>query len=210
MNCNVCGKEFEEKDLILKTTDDGAEYYICNDCETNGVVLDQTVEYYICKKCGYPHRKDEFKNVCKFCEQTGDFEKLELTAVEEDLLNDNPQKFYKEKLGDDIAANIAQWIESPEREEVGIRHKRDRIIDTSSLVGILLGYFLLETSMGSYAGNKVILLVLLTLTVLTIIASPVFKIIDRKPRNKPLPLWLIYIVFALIVDAYIVVLKFFA
>ena len=43
MNCNVCGKEFEEKDLILKTTDDGAEYYICNECETNGVVLDQTV-----------------------------------------------------------------------------------------------------------------------------------------------------------------------
>lgn len=210
MNCNVCGKEFEEKDMILHTAEDGTEYYVCNGCENEGVTVTETVEYHICKQCGYPHQKDEFKGICKFCEQTKDFEKVELTAVEEEMLDENPQKLYKEKLGEDAASKIAQWIESPQRTEVGIRHKRDRIIDTASLIGILVGYVLLETTMKNYGSNKLVLLVLLALTVLALVASPAFKIIDRKPRKKPLPLWLTYVIIALIVDAYVLVVKFLA
>lgn len=210
MNCNVCGKEFEEKELILHTAEDGTEYFVCNQCENEGVTVTETVEYHICKQCGYPHQKDEFKGICKFCEQTKSFEKVELTEVEEEMLNNNPQKFYKEKLGEDAAAKISQWIESPQRKEVGIRHKRDRIIDTASLVGILVGYILLETTMNNPDNNKITFLVLMVLTVLTLVVSPIFKKIDRKPRKKPLPLWLIYVIIALIVDAYVLVLKFLA
>lgn len=206
--CNVCGKEFDEKDLILQNSDDGTEYYVCTECETKGVQVTETVEYHICSQCGYPHQKDEFKGICKFCEQTKSFAKIELTEVEEQMLDVNPQKLYKEKLGDEAAAKIAQWIESPQRKEVGIRHRRDRIIDTSSLIGILVGYILLETTMNNYTSNKVIFLILLAVTVMAIIASPLFKLIDRKPRKKPLPLWLSYVIIALIIDLYVLIAKF--
>lgn len=207
--CNVCGTEFNDTELNVQIAEDGTEYYICNQCETEGVKISETKEYYICKQCGYPHLKDEFNGICKFCEQSENVEKVELTAVEEELLDSNPQKLYKEKLGDASAKKIAEWIESPARKEIGIRHKRDRIIDTASVVGIILGYILLELAIRNYASNKNSFLALIIPTILVIIASPVFKMIDRKPRKKPLPLWGIYVIFALLTDIYVIIAKFF-
>lgn len=209
-NCNVCGKEFEENELNLQKADDGTEYYICGQCENEGVEIKETVEYHICKQCGYPHQKDEFTDICKFCEQTKDFEKVELTAVEEELLDEDPKKLYKEKLGEASAKRIAEWIESPQRKEVGIRHKRDRLIDTASVVGIILGYILLELAIRNYSTDKNTFLALIIPTILVIITSPVFKKIDRKPRKKPLPIWSVYVIMALLTNIYVLIAKFFA
>lgn len=206
--CNVCGKEFEENYLVLQQAEDGTEYYICKACN-EGVEVSETVEYHICKQCGYPHQKDEFNGICKFCEKTDDFEKLELTEVEEELLDSDPQKFYKEKLGEDAARKITDWIESPERKEIGIRHKRDRLIDTASVIGIILGYILLELSIRNYSYNKNSFLALIIPTILVIIASPIFKKIDRMPRKKALPIWIIYVIMAVLVDIYVIIAKFF-
>lgn len=196
--CNVCGKEFDEKDLVTRTADDGTEYFICTTCDTEGVEVTETLEFHICKKCGYPHEKKEFKGMCKFCEQTEDFATLNLTQVEADLLYEEPETILKNTLGEDAALKIAKWKESPESEKVDIRHKRDRIIDTSSLLGIIAGYFMLELSMRTYMNNKPLLYMLLSLTVLMLVASPVIKSIDRQPRNKPLPIWLSFAVLAVI------------
>lgn len=206
-NCNVCGKEFEENELTIQKTEDGTEYYICSHCKNEGVEIKETSEYYICRKCGYPHQQDEFTGVCKFCEQKKDFEKIELTEVEEELLDTNPQKLYKEKLGEESAKKIAEWIESPARKEVGIRHKRDRIIDTASAVGIILAYILLEVGIRNYSENKNTFLALLIPIIAVLVASPVFKKADRK---KQLPLWSIYVILAGLVDIYIVIAKLFA
>ena len=206
--CNVCGKEIEENEIIKNVSDDGTEYCICKKCN-EGVEVKDTTEYYICKQCGYPQPKKEFKGICGFCEQTKDFEMLELTAVEEELLYNEPQKLYKEKLGEIQAKKIAEWIESPQRKEVGIRHKRDRLIDTASLVGIILAYILLEFTMGAYSpDNKLKFFTLLVLTVITLVASPTFKKTDRKPRKKLLPIWSIYVIMAVLVDIFVLVLKF--
>ncbi len=206
--CNVCGKELSENEAIRNLADDGTEYCICKQCN-DGVEVKDTREYYICKQCGYPHPKKDFKGICDFCEQTKDFEMLELTAVEEELLDNEPQKFYKEKLGDEQAKKIADWIESPHRKEVGIRHRRDRLIDTASLVGIILAYILLEFTMNAYnPNNKLKFITLLVITVMTLVASPAFKKADRKPRKKPLPLWSIYVIMAVLVDIFVLVLKF--
>ena len=207
-NCNVCGNEFEENELIKNTTEDGTEYYVCKKCN-DGVELKDTKEYYICKQCGYPQPKKGFKGICDFCEQTKDFKMLELTTVEEELLYNEPQKFYREKLGEEQAKKIAEWIESPKRKEAGIRHRRDRLIDTASVVGIILAYILLEFTMKAYsADNKLKFFTLLVITIMTLVASPAFKKSDRKPRKKPLPLWGIYVIFALLVDLFVLVLKF--
>lgn len=206
--CNVCGKEFEENELIRNTTDDGTEYFICEKCN-DGIEVSDTTEYYICKKCGYPQTKDEFKGVCEFCEQTENFEKLELTEVEEELLDSDPQQFYKEKLGEDSAKKIAEWIESPERKDVGIRHKRDRLIDTASVIGIIVGYILLELSIRKFSNGKNSFLALTIPTILVIITGPLFKKIDRMPRKKHLPIWSIYVIMAILVDIYIIIAKYF-
>ena len=210
MNCNICGKEFDKKDLIIKKSDDGTEYGICAQCETEGVEISETAGYYICRQCGYPHKKDEFTKKCKFCNQIKNFEKIELTEVEEELLNADPQKLYKEKLGKASAQKIAEWIESPERKEVGMRHKRDRLIDTATLVGLLLTYVLLEINIGNYINKKLMCVTLLIPTILILICAPVFKKMDKKPRKKPLPIWSIYVVMALLTDIYILIAKIFA
>lgn len=208
--CNVCGKEFEVNELTVQRTEDGTEYCICSQCENEGVEVSETTEYHICKQCGYPHQKDEFSGICKFCEQTKEFERVDLTQVEEEMLDSDPQKLYKEKLGDASAKKIAEWIESPQRKEVGVRHRRDRLIDTASVVGIILGYILLELSIRNYSSNKNTFLALIIPTVLVIVAAPIFKKIDRKPRKKPLPIWSIYIIMAVLIDIYVVIAKVFA
>lgn len=205
-NCNVCGKELEENNLHVQKTDDGTEYYICSHCKNEGVEINEASDYYICKQCGYPHQNDEFTGVCKFCEQRKDFKKIKLTEVEEELLDTNPQKLYKEKLGEESAKKIAKWIESPERKEVGIRHRRDRIIDTASAVGIILAYILLEVGIRNYSENKITFLALMIPTISVLAASPLFKKADRK---KQLPLWSIYVILALLVDVYIIIAKIF-
>ena len=172
--------------------------------------MTETTEYYICKQCGYPHPKDEFNGICKFCEQSGDFKKTELTEVEEELLYNNPLKLYKEKLGEGDAKKIAEWIESPKRKEAGIRHKRDRMIDTAAVVGILLGYILLELDIRKYMANKMMFITLLIPTVLILLAAPLFKKIDKKPRKVSLPIWSIYVAMAILTDIYVVITKLFA
>ena len=210
MNCNICGKEFDKRELIMKKTEDGTEYGICKNCEENGIEILDTCQYYICKQCGYPHKADEFKGICKFCSQKIDFEKLELTAVEEELLNTEPQKLYCDKLGEETAEKIAEWAESPQRKEVGIRHKRDMLIDTAMLIGLLLTYFLLEFNRGNYVNNKWLCVGLMIPAVLVLITAPLFKKFDRKPRKKPLPIWIIYVIMALLVDLYILIIKLFS
>ena len=206
--CNVCGKEFEENELIKNTAEDGTEYFVCKQCD-EGVEVKDTTEYCICKQCGYPQTKKEFKGKCDFCEQASDFETLKLTQVEEELLYNEPKKFYKEKLGEEQAKKIADWIESPKRKEVGVRHKRDRLIDTASLIGIIIAYILLEFTMGAYsADNKLKFFTLLVITIITLVFAPMFKKADRKPRKKPLSIWSIYLVFAVLVDIFVLVLKF--
>ena len=206
--CNVCGKELSENEVIKATADDGTEYFVCKECN-DGVEVSQTSVFHICKQCGYPHEEKNFKGTCDFCEQSADFETLELTEVEADMLYDQPQKFYKEKLGGEAAKKIADWIESPMRKEVGIRHKRDRLIDTASLIGIIIAYILLEFTMGAYhTASKLKFATLLVITVMTLVASPMFKKADRRPRNKPLPLWSIYLILAVLVDIFVLVLKF--
>ena len=206
--CNVCGKEFEENEIVKNVAEDGTEYYICKQC-SEGIELKDTTEYYICKQCGYPHPKKEFKGICNFCEQTSDFQKLDLTAVEEELLDNEPKKFYKEKLGEAQAKKIAEWIESPQRKEVGIRHKRDRLIDTASLVGIILAYILLEFTMSAYnPANKLKFFTLLMITIMTLFVSPSFKKADRRPCKKTLPIWSIYLIMAVLVDIFVLVLRF--
>lgn len=203
--CNVCGKEFDEKELLTRTSEDGTEYFICSHCDTNGVKVTETVEFHICKQCGYPHEKKEFKGVCKFCEQTEDFATLNLTEVEADLLYEDPETLLTNTLGKDAASKIAKWKDSPESEKVETRHRRDRIIDTSFLIGIIASYFMLEFSMKNYINNKPVLYMLLSLTVLMLVTSPVIKSFDRKPRNKPLPLWLSFGILAVIAVIYILV-----
>jgi len=206
--CNVCGKEIPGNEVIKNIADDGTEYCICKECN-EGVEVTETTVFYICKQCGYPHEKKNFKGICDFCEQTKDFEMMELTEVEADMLYDEPQKFYKEKLGDEAAKKIADWIESPMRKEVGIRHKRDRLIDTATLVGIIIAYILLEFTIGAYhTAGKLKFATLLVITVMTLAASPMFKKADKKPRNKPLPIWSIYLILAVLVDIFVLVLKF--
>ena len=202
--CNVCGKEFEEKDLITRTADDGTEYLICSNCDTEGVKVTDTIEFHVCKQCGYPHEKKEFKGICKFCEQTEDFATLNLTQVEADLLYEDPEALLKNTLGEDAALKIAKWKESPESEKVEIRHNRDRVIDTSTLFGIISAYFMLEFSMRTYMNNKPVLYMLLALTVLMLVASPVIKSLDRQPRNKPLPLWLSSAALVIIAVIYVI------
>lgn len=210
MNCNVCGKEVDEKEMILHKTEDGTEYYTCNHCENEGVVVNETVEYYICKECGYPHTKDEFNGICKFCEQTDCFEKTELTEVEAGLLDTDPQRVYTEKLGKEVAEHIAKWTESAEKKAVDIRHKRDMQIDGTFVVGIILGYILLEMNIRNYLMEKYLFLTLLIPTILIIITAPIFKKIDRKPRKKPLPIWIILVIMALLTDIYYIITKLFA
>ncbi len=208
--CNVCGKEFEENEVSMQQAEDGTEYYICNICNNEGVEISDTQEYYICRQCGYPHQKDEYNGICKFCENKKDFERLELTQVETELLDSNPQKFYKEKLGEEHAKKISDWIESPHRREIGIRHKRDRFIDTAWVIGIIIGYILLELTMTTHSGDKRVFIPLLIVTVLVIATAPIFKKIDRLPNEKPLPLWLVYVFMAILVDIFAIIVKFFA
>lgn len=205
--CNVCGKELSENEIIRNKADDGTEYCICKECN-DGVEVDGTTTFYICKQCGYPHTKKGYKGVCDFCEQSSSFETLELTEVEADMLYDEPQKFYKEKLGEDAAKKIADWIESPKRKEVGIRHKRDRIIDTAFVIGIILAYILVEFTMNTYnPANKIKFTILLAITIITLLASPVYKKIDKKPRKKPLPLWGIYVILAVLTGVFALVMN---
>lgn len=207
MNCNICGKEFDKRDLITKKTEIGTEYCICRQCDENGVNITETTDYYICKQCGYPHQKDQLKKTCIFCGSHNNFEKVELTAVEEEMLDTEPQKLYKEKLGEDVAQNIANWIESPQRAEVGIRHKRDRLIDTATLVGMLITYFLIGHNKNNFAGQKSVTIALIIPTILVLITGPLFKKADKKPRKKPLPIWSIYVIMAILIAIYILIAK---
>lgn len=210
MNCNVCGKEFNNKEMNLHRAEDGTEYYLCNHCENEGITISEATEYVICKECGYPHKKDEFKGICKFCEQAEEFENISLTSVEEELLDANPAKLYAEKIGEEAAEKIVKWKESDEKEKVAVRHKRDRQIDTAFVVGIILGYILLELDIRKYIADKYMFLLLLIPTILIIITAPLFKKADRKPRKKPLPIWSIYVIMALLTDAYLIITKIFA
>lgn len=208
MNCNICGKEFDKRDLITKKTETGAEYCICRQCDEQGVSITETTDYYICKRCGYPHQRDELKKMCMFCgKNNNNFEKIELTAIEEEMLDTEPQKLYREKLGEEAAQKIAEWIESPQREEVGIRHKRDRLIDTATLVGMLLTYFLIGYNRNNFAGQKSLTIALIIPTILVLITGPLFKKIDKKPRKKPLPIWSVYVTMAILLAIYILLIK---
>ena len=207
MNCNICGKEFDKRDLIIKKTDGGTEYCICKRCDEEGVELTQTTEYYICKQCGFPHQKDESKRVCKFCGSVKSLVRVELTTIEEEMLDTDPQKLYTEKLGEDVANTIADWIESPQREEVGIRHKRDRLIDTATLVGLIISFFLLEFNRSNYLNQKRLCLILMIPTVLILISAPLFKKFDRKTTKKHLPIWIIYIFIAILTGIYFLITK---
>ncbi len=207
MNCNICGKEFDKRDLITKKTDSGTEYFVCKKCDEEGVEVTHTSEYYICKQCGYPHHKDEPKRVCKFCGRVKSLVRIELTSLEEEMLDTEPQKLYKEKLGEEAAKTIADWIESPEREKVGIRHKRDRLIDTATLVGFVLAFFMLEFNRSNYLAQKNLCLTLMIPTVLVLISAPIFKKIDRSSKEKFLPIWSIYVIFALLLAIYFIITK---
>ncbi len=210
MNCNICGKEFDKRELIQKTSESGAEYCICKSCEENGIEIKETREYFVCRQCGYPHQSDEIKRACKFCGHLKDFEKIELTAVEEEMLDTEPQKLYSEKIGEDATKRIADWIESPQRQEVGIRHKRDRLIDTATLVGLILTYFLLEYNRSNFWGQKNICLTLMVIAFLVLITSPLFKKIDKSKIKKRLPIWSIYAIMAFFTAIYVLVIKLFS
>ena len=210
MICNICGKDFDEKELNLKKTEDGMEYYTCNHCENEGVVIESNEEYHICMECGHPHTKDEFTGICKFCEQKEKFETVDLTDVEIQLLDTNPSILYVEKFGKDAAQHIVNWKESEEKKKTDIRHKRDRYIDTTFVVGIILGYILLEINISKYINQKSLFVALLIPTILVIITAPVFKKIDRKPRQKPLPIWLTLVIMAILTDIYYIITKLFA
>lgn len=210
MICNICGKDFDEKELNLKKTEDGMEYYTCNHCENEGVVIYDTKEYYICMECGHPHTKDEFTGICKFCEQKDSFTKVNLTEVEEQLLDTNPSILYVEKLGEEAAKHIVGWKESAEKKKTDMRHKRDRYIDTTFVVGIILGYILLEINIRNHINQKGLFLLLLIPTILVIITAPVFKKIDRMPDKKPLPIWLTLVIMAIFTDIFYIITKLFA
>lgn len=208
--CNSCGKEFDENVLMhTHTSENGTEYFICDDCETNGVEITVKNPYYICKNCGFPHDEEDFNGLCKFCGHKDCFEKIELTEPEERLLDENPNKLYTEKLGEDVANKIIAWKESPERDAVGERHKRDRKIDGFFVLGIILSYILLDFDIRAFVDNKFMFVALLVPTVLVLISAPIFKEIDKKPRKKPLPIWLILVAMAVFVDVYWIILKFF-
>lgn len=207
--CNSCGKEFDENALMhTHTAENGTEYLICDKCETNGVEITAKKPYYICKNCGFPHDEEDFNGICKFCSHKDCFEKIELTEPEEKLLDEAPDKLYKEKLGEDASKKIAEWIESPERDAVGERHRRDRKIDGFFVLGIILSYILLDFDIRGFVNDKFMFIALLIPTVLVLITAPVFKEIDKKPRKNPLPIWLILVFMAVFVDLYWIVLKF--
>lgn len=210
MNCNICGKEFDKGKMIIQRTDNGTEYYICEQCEKNGVEIVDTEEYYICRVCGYPHKKDEFSRRCKFCERVRCLEKTELTELEAALLDSEPLKLYEEKFGKEFADNIANWKESSKKEATDIRHKRDRQIDTTFVAGIVIGYILLEMNIRNYITEKYLFLTLLIPTILIIITAPIFKKIDRRRRKKFLPIWIILVIMALLTAIYYIITKLFA
>ena len=210
MNCNICGTEYDKSKLILHHTDDGTEYYVCEQCEKNGVEIVETEEYYICKVCGYPHKKDEFTRRCKFCESVRTLERTDLTQVETELLDSDPIKLYTEKFGKEFADNIASWKDSSKKEATDIRHKRDRQIDTTFVIGIILGYVLLEMNINKYIMQKNLFIALLIPIILIIITAPIFKKIDRKSRKKPLPIWIILVIMAILTDVYYIITKLFS
>ncbi len=210
MNCNICGKEFDKSRMIVHTTESGIEYCLCKQCENRGVEIVETEEYYICKVCGYPHKKDEFSRICKFCESVKSLEKIELTQIETELLDSDPQKLYEEKFGKEFADNIVKWKESEKKEATDIRHKRDRQIDTTFVIGIILGYILLEMTISKYITEKYLFITLLVPTILIIITAPVFKKIDRRTRKRPLPIWIILVIMAILTDIYYIITKIFA
>lgn len=204
--CNVCGKEYEsENDVTKRCSHEGVEYYICDSCDKNGIELTQTTNYILCKKCGYPHKTKEYKGLCSFCGGT-DCAVVYLTAVEEELLQSEPEMIYSEKLGKDIAEDIVSWQNSEEKKAVMLRHRKDRITDTFFVVGIIIGYILLEYSIRGFLNDKFAFVKLLVPTVGVIVASPIFKVIDHSRRERPLPLWALPVVMALIVDLYLVLL----
>ncbi len=210
MNCNICGKEFDKSNMILCHTEDGTAYHICQQCETQGVEIVKTEEYYICRICGYPHQKDEFTRICKFCGYANCLEKTELTQLEAELLGSEPEALYAEKFGQEFADNIAKWKTSTRKKQTDIRHKRDRQIDTVFIAGIIIGYILLEMNIRNYLTQKYMFLTLLIPTILIIITAPIFKKIDRKPRKKPLPVWITLVILALLTTIYYIITKLFA
>lgn len=208
--CNSCGREFDESvKMYSHTAENGTSYLLCEECETNGVEVAANNVYYICKNCGFPNEEKEFHGKCGFCGLSGTSEKTELTEVEEQLLDENPDKLYREKFGDETAKKIAEWIESPERKKAGIRHKRDRHADTAFVFGIIAAYFLLDLDIRVYIHNKLMFMSLLIPSALVLISAPVFKALDRQPRKRPLPIWGIYAAMAVFIGIYFLIIRLF-
>ncbi|MBR0277272.1 MAG: hypothetical protein IJQ50_02265 [Clostridia bacterium] len=206
--CNSCGKEFDDdsKKAALKT-DEGTEYYVCKDCESKGVNIEETKDFVICSQCGFPCEKKDYKGVCEFCGNNEHFAELPLTEIEEDMLNSEQDKLYREKLGNDFADNICEWKKSEESEKNKKRQKRDRHIDTSYIIGIIIAYIMLEIDIRKYIGHKGLFFGLLLPVVLILITAPVFRKVDAKLTGKNLPLWIIPAMFAVFLDVFVLIIK---
>lgn len=203
--CNLCGRNLSDNDTFFShKTEDEKEYYLCQNCEENGVEILDKKKFYICGTCGFPHSEEQYSGVCEFCENKLDFKELYLTSVEEELLDKNPNKLYEQKLGKEKAKQIADWIESPKRKETGVRHKRDRQIDTVFFVGIVISYILLELNIRSFVTDWVKFSILLIPIILILISAPVFKFLDRKKNNKRISIWTLPIIIAILVDIYVI------
>lgn len=182
--CNLCGRVLNDEDKVfLHKTDDGTEYCLCGECEEKGVEVCEKKKFYICKVCGFPHNESEYNGTCTFC-GNGEFKEIYLTGIEEEMLDKNPDKLYEQKLGKEDAKKIADWIESPKRKEAGLRHRRDRNIDTYFFFGIIISYLLLELNIRMFIPNWTKFFALLVPTVLILILPPVFKVWDRKQKDK--------------------------
>lgn len=208
--CNLCGCGLNNGDeFFTHKTDDGKEYYLCKECEENGVEIHEKKKFYICGVCGFPHCEEQYAGICNFCENNSDFEELYLTSVEEELLDNNPRKLYEQKFGEEKAKKIAEWTQCPEHGENDLRLKRDRHIDTVFFAGIVISYILLELSIRLFVSDWVKFFALLVPTILVLISSPVFKFFDKKEKSKNVSIWILPVIIAILVDIYTLIAKFF-
>ncbi len=209
--CNICGKILDEATPSSKQMSaDGKEYYICKECEEREVRVEQTRPYYICTKCGFIHPKDDYKGVCSFCLEKDGAKMVGLTQLEEEQINTDPTQIYAERLGDETAKKIADWQSSAEREKATKIQTRQRHIDTVFVLGIVAGYFMLDFAIRGFLDNKAAFLSLLLLTVLEIVAAPVFKSADARAQDKKIPIIALLALMAAFVAVYIVIYRLFA